>query len=167
MDPDATGLVCLEEPENGIHPERIPAMLVLLKDITVDAEEPVDETNPLRQVVVNTHSPAFVAEMPEDSLCMVAKGAVKLRDEVLQGLVVSAMSGTWRSEFPDARVARKGQLLTYLQPFSRRQEPEAGKQGGLSSFAGKVRRIIDRAEAEQMCLPLAYGVAEESPPYGK
>jgi predicted ATPase len=26
-DPNAQGLLCLEEPENGIHPERIPVML--------------------------------------------------------------------------------------------------------------------------------------------
>src|SRR5262249_27698259 len=27
LDPEARGLLCLEEPENGIHPSRIPAML--------------------------------------------------------------------------------------------------------------------------------------------
>jgi predicted ATPase len=29
QDPEARGVICLEEPENGIHPERIPAMLRL------------------------------------------------------------------------------------------------------------------------------------------
>ena len=27
LDPETPGLICLEEPENGIHPDRIPAML--------------------------------------------------------------------------------------------------------------------------------------------
>ncbi len=68
IDPAATGLICLEEPENGIHPERVPAMLKLLQDIATDAEEPVGPDNPLRQVIINTHSPAVVAQVPEDSL---------------------------------------------------------------------------------------------------
>ena len=59
-DPYARGLLCLEEPENGIHPERVPAMLDLLKDLTVDTEEEVGLDNPLRQVIVNTHAPAVV-----------------------------------------------------------------------------------------------------------
>jgi predicted ATPase len=33
LDPEAQGLLCLEEPENGIHPERIPKILQLLQDI--------------------------------------------------------------------------------------------------------------------------------------
>jgi len=54
LDITVQGLICLEEPENGIHPERIPAMLSLLRDIATDPDEPVDGTNPLRQVIVNT-----------------------------------------------------------------------------------------------------------------
>jgi hypothetical protein len=38
LDPSAQGLLCFEEPENGIHPERIPAMVRLLKDLSVDVE---------------------------------------------------------------------------------------------------------------------------------
>src|SRR5262249_50392028 len=67
-EPDAHGLLCLEEPENGIHPSRIPAMLRLLEDLTTDVHEPVGTDNPLRQVVVNTHSPLVVKQVPEDSL---------------------------------------------------------------------------------------------------
>jgi predicted ATPase len=39
LDPSAQGLLCFEEPENGIHPERIPAMVRLLKDLSVAPEE--------------------------------------------------------------------------------------------------------------------------------
>jgi predicted ATP-dependent endonuclease of OLD family len=45
---------CFEEPENGIHPFRIKAMTELLKDLSVDLVD-----IPLRQVIVNTHSPVF------------------------------------------------------------------------------------------------------------
>jgi predicted ATPase len=54
------GLLCFEEPENGIHPFRIKAMTELLKDLSVDFEE---EDAPLRQVIVNTHSPVLVGNM--------------------------------------------------------------------------------------------------------
>jgi predicted ATPase len=68
LDPEATGLLCLEEPENGIHPDRIPAMLRLLKDIATDTEEPLGDDNPLRQVIINTHSPAVVGEVADDDI---------------------------------------------------------------------------------------------------
>ncbi|HBK30102.1 MAG TPA: ATPase, partial [Porphyromonadaceae bacterium] len=52
-----SGLLCFEEPENGIHPFRISTMASLLKDLTNDF---TDEELPLRQVIVNTHSPILV-----------------------------------------------------------------------------------------------------------
>lgn len=55
-----TGLLCFEEPENGIHPFRITAMAHLLKALSVDFNDP--ET-PLRQIVVNTHSPVLVSQL--------------------------------------------------------------------------------------------------------
>ena len=55
-----TGLLCFEEPENGINPFRIQAMAKLLKDLSADYS---DSDAPLRQVIVNTHSPVLVNEM--------------------------------------------------------------------------------------------------------
>lgn len=55
-----TGLLCFEEPENGIHPFRIKAMTELLKDLSVDFNQ---IEIPLRQVIVNTHSPVLVGNM--------------------------------------------------------------------------------------------------------
>lgn len=55
-----TGLLCFEEPENGIHPFRVKAMVGLLKDLSTDFE---NHDMPLRQVIVNTHSPVLVNEM--------------------------------------------------------------------------------------------------------
>lgn len=57
-----TGLLCFEEPENGIHPFRMKAMARLLKDLSVDFS---DTDLPLRQVIVNTHSPVLVKEFIE------------------------------------------------------------------------------------------------------
>ncbi|RMG26771.1 MAG: DUF2813 domain-containing protein, partial [Bacteroidetes bacterium] len=48
-----SGLLCFEEPENGIHPSRIRDMAHLLRDLSADFTDP---SSPLRQIVVNTHS---------------------------------------------------------------------------------------------------------------
>lgn len=55
-----TGLLCFEEPENGVHPFRIDAMASLLKDLTNDFS---DADSYLRQVIVNTHSPILVGKL--------------------------------------------------------------------------------------------------------
>ncbi|MCP4590484.1 MAG: AAA family ATPase [bacterium] len=70
MDPEATGVVCLEEPENGIHPRRIPALMDLVRDIAVDPSFPVGPDNPFRQVVINTHSPAVIGNVKPDELVL-------------------------------------------------------------------------------------------------
>ncbi|RKZ79551.1 MAG: ATPase [Candidatus Parabeggiatoa sp. nov. 1] len=55
-----TGLLCFEEPENGIHPFRIETMAKLLKSLSVDFAE---IEMPLRQVIVNTHSSVLVGHI--------------------------------------------------------------------------------------------------------
>ena len=55
-----TGLLCFEEPENGIHPFRVAAMAQLLKDLSSDL---TTDDKPLRQVIVNTHSPVLVSKL--------------------------------------------------------------------------------------------------------
>ncbi len=70
IDPETKGVICMEEPENGIHPERIPAMIRLLADLAVNPEEKNEsDGGPMRQVI-NTHSPAIVVQVPDDSLVM-------------------------------------------------------------------------------------------------
>lgn len=51
-------LLCFEEPENGIHALRIKTMVDLLYDLSVDFN---NINMPLRQVIVNTHSPVLVS----------------------------------------------------------------------------------------------------------
>lgn len=117
MDSHANGLVCLEEPENGIHPKRIPAMLRLLQDIAMDANEPVDETNSLRQVIVNTHSPSVVLEIPDDAL-LVVEAVEDVKDgQRFKKAVFCHLPDTWRQRVqPEAPTVQKGKLLVYLNP---------------------------------------------------
>lgn len=59
-DPDHRGIICFEEPENGVHPSRLKEMVGLLRRLSVDFQEEQEE---LRQIIVNTHSPVLLGEM--------------------------------------------------------------------------------------------------------
>jgi len=60
QDDNHKGLLCFEEPENGIHLARVSAMASLLKDLSTDFSE---TDSSLRQVLVNTHSPTLVSHL--------------------------------------------------------------------------------------------------------
>jgi predicted ATPase len=139
MDPQAQGLICVEEPENGIHPERIPAMLELLKGMAVDTEYLVGDDNPLRQIIVNTHSPGFVAEVPADTLLAVENKEVYYKKRLDKGIIISAMGNTWRSKNPLSQRMTKKILLSYLQPFSQ-------PQSNPPQIVDKGDRVIDQYE---------------------
>jgi predicted ATPase len=137
LEPTVSGLLCFEEPENGIHPERIPAILRLLQDIAVDVNWPIDSDNPLRQVIINTHSPAVVGQIPDDAL-LVAEAKETRRDgRRFNRVCFSGLPDTWRTKGDDAQpgVAR-GQLMAYLNP--------------IAPVDGEKRRVIDRADLQLM-----------------
>ena len=139
LDPNAQGLLGLEEPENGIHPERISAILRLLKDIAVDVNEPVGKDNPLRQVVINTHSPVVVQQIEDSDLL-----AAEIKGE---GVTFSCLSDTWRAKEESASIISKGKILAYLNPSGSQQKEE-----NLDEFNStkKVisRRVIDRSDLQ-------------------
>jgi predicted ATPase len=143
QDPEARGVICLEEPENGIHPERIPAMLRLLQDIVTDVEAPVGDDNPLRQIIINTHSPAVVAQVPDDSLLLAELREVVDSGSRFKSLSFASLQDTWRA-VEGSRVVSRGKLLAYLNPGLLQLEPEPGIRGNRQ----KVRRVIDRPELQ-------------------
>jgi predicted ATPase len=63
MDPGSSRMLCMEEPENGIHPSRITVLISLLREYVVDPTEASDEENPPRQVVLNSHSPEVMRQL--------------------------------------------------------------------------------------------------------
>lgn len=94
----ATGVYCMEEPENGIHPAKLNAMNRLLHDIAVDPEEAVAVDNPLRQVIVATHSPHFVQLQDKDDLVLAKNPAVRSHTgTVILPLECYPLDGSWRS----------------------------------------------------------------------
>lgn len=159
LDPKAEGLLCLEEPENGIHPERIPAMLRLLEDIATDVEMPIGPDNPLRQVIVNTHSPAVVAQVPDDSL-LVAELKEAVRGNLRYKKVsFGCLPNTWRTKIPgDKSVVPRGKLLSYLNPVTIEDQekdaaPYRGPGKGTSRSKPKKRRVVDREDVKQLVIP--------------
>ena len=60
VDNHHSGLLCFEEPENGIHPMRLEVMANLMEQLSSDV---MNTELKLRQVIVNTHSPRFVEEV--------------------------------------------------------------------------------------------------------
>jgi len=97
FDPEAKGLICLEEPENGIHPSRINSILELLREMAVDPFQPVDEANPLRQIIINTHSPIVVRNLEPDELLV----AVPVRRQRSSFTAYGAMVNSWRLKISD------------------------------------------------------------------
>jgi hypothetical protein len=115
-DPSASGLICLEEPENGIHPQRIPAMLRLLQDIAVDVEEPIGPDNPLRQVIVNTHSPVVVSQVQDDDLLLAELRQVVQDGRRFRAVQFSWLPNTWRAEAePERHPVARGKVQAYLK----------------------------------------------------
>jgi predicted ATPase len=73
-DPHFQGVLCLEEPENGIDPLHLPKMAHLLRSMATDFDDPDQVDKPLRQIVITTHSPTLIS-LPEviDSLIFALK----------------------------------------------------------------------------------------------
>ena len=114
-DPQGGGVVCMEEPENGIHPARIPAIVELLRDMAVDVTMAVGEDNPMRQIIINTHSPAVIKSL--DTRDLVVATPVRLGRTTVT--TFAAISGTWRAqEEPEGMRAppvTKATLIEYLE----------------------------------------------------
>jgi len=63
-DPKRRGLICFEEPENGVHPLRLTSMVRCLKELVSDptgTDTDTDESEPLFQMIMNSHSPVVLS----------------------------------------------------------------------------------------------------------
>lgn len=115
LDPEFGGLLCMEEPENGIHPSRIPQMLDLVRSLAEDLDTDTDtqETAAIRQLIINTHSPLVVAELRDDELLF----AETLKQKSKAMVNFKALHGTWRqtaAQASGAEVITRGEILSYL-----------------------------------------------------
>ncbi len=91
------GVICLEEPENGIHPGRMHTMVDLVRGLAVNPEEEPGPDNPFRQVIVNTHSPLFVQYQDPDDLLLAMPVSRNVRGSIRTVVAFVPLSGTWRA----------------------------------------------------------------------
>lgn len=134
LDPEFGGLLCMEEPENGIHPSRIPQMLSLVRSLSEDVE--TDETGacmpssdteakfapPIRQLIINTHSPLVVAELRDDELLF----AETLKMKGKSFVNFKPLPNTWRQTISDATGAElitRGEIASYLSGHKQSVRP--------------------------------------------
>lgn len=63
-DPLYGGVICFEEPENGVHPGRLRPLMQHLRQLVANphASELIDDA-PLLQLIISTHSPVVVGEL--------------------------------------------------------------------------------------------------------
>lgn len=97
-DPEIHGLVCIEEPENSIHPGKMEELVELLKEIAVDTDVAPDDEFPMRQVIIATHSPYLVQLLlPDDLLIAVEITTGGPSGQPANVLRCWPLPDTWRS----------------------------------------------------------------------
>jgi predicted ATPase len=145
-DPEMQGVICMEEPENGIHPKRIPAILELIKDIATDITLESGDGNPLRQVIINTHSPIVVSEIPDESLLFAETNYDVVQDTTEPNVGFLHLKETWRGNDNTITI---GKILDYLRPHNpqlNKIESEMESRNEFSKFHSK--RVIDRDDIQ-------------------
>ena len=117
-DPEVNGLICIEEPENGIHPERLPAMATLIRDLAVDVNSPLDSGNIMRQVILATHSPYFLQLQNSDDVLLAVEAVMRYEDTRIHALRCFPLKGSWRAAAADGDGYALGltMMQDYLQP---------------------------------------------------
>lgn len=141
-DATATGVLCLEEPENGIHPERMRVMMQLLQEMATHTSEPISETNPLRQVIVSTHSPVVVAHTDRNDLVFVDhRDPPNAEPGRYRAMAARPCERTWRDRLQGKEIAAltKGDILRYLGAL----RPEDADDGATDTTYGSVAHQLD------------------------
>jgi len=133
-------VICIEEPENGISPRKIEEMINLLEDMATDKSDVVDKDNPFRQVIINSHSPLVVRNIPDESLYLATEKEKYLEHFKMKVkfTAFSALEDTWKTRNKLSEATSKGEMISYLEndnyeeDNSHSNEPESiyGKEGG-------------------------------------
>ncbi|WP_017624918.1 AAA family ATPase [Nocardiopsis chromatogenes] len=114
-DPSVRGVLCMEEPENGIHPGNLEAMVELVRDLAVDPTDVPGPDNPFRQVLVNTHSPGVIRLVsPEDLLFADSVSVRSPEGRTTRALRLRPMADTWRGRSDRKSSVTRADILVYL-----------------------------------------------------
>jgi predicted ATPase len=156
--PEGTGgLVCIENPEHGQDPRRVASLVRFLHGIATDAFHAVGPDNALHQIMITTHSPLVVNQVPDDSLLL--SRSHQLEESGTSGAAFEWLPDTWRHErLPEIPTIDKQLLREMLNPsFTRGQV--AGR-GTPRWRRVPPRRVGDRPDLQPM-LPFWQRRAEE------
>jgi predicted ATPase len=131
-DPQFHGILCLEEPENGVDPLHLAKMTRLLREMATDFKGLERVNEPLRQVLITTHSPAFISQ--NDVL-----------DSLLLTIIPTRVQG---KNAPSIRVTRMIPVITSLT------EPQAKEEEGLDKAVefysiDMVKKYLDKNTIEE------------------
>ena len=105
-DPQFHGVLCLEEPENGVEPLYLAKMAHLLREMATDFKDSEQVNEPLRQVLVTTHSPTFISQP-------------NVIDSLLLAIIPTRVQG---KNAPSIRVTRMVPVITSLTEAQAREE---------------------------------------------
>jgi predicted ATPase len=130
LDGESSRALCMEEPENGISFHSIPRLIELLRDYAVDPSLEVDDDNPTRQVILNSHSPEVLKHLDATEVLFIDSLRTEAGPEALVRPV--QCRGNWRRDarpvtFSYLREAMRGSPIG--DPLTRQmvmeQEPSA------------------------------------------
>jgi hypothetical protein len=89
-------------------------MVDLVRDLAVDPDEPPGTENPLRQVIVNTHSPYFVQYQNAGDLLVALPVSANRRGEVVTTVRLIPLADSWRAKTAKSTVSR-ADIIEYLR----------------------------------------------------
>jgi hypothetical protein len=96
-DPERQGILCFEEPENGVHEGRIPDLIQILREAT----ETQDSNGDFFQVLMNTHSPAVMRALNAKEVLYADSVRTIAKDDVSETRTRMRSIATDRTLFDD------------------------------------------------------------------
>ena len=114
-DPRHRGVLCFEEPENGVHALRLQRIVNVLKSLAADFE--VDEDIP-KQILINTHSPLLLSHVAENDLLFVYMPGRQPRETRMAPVTSQGALPTIEIEDEQERRFTLDEVKRYLDPSS-------------------------------------------------
>jgi predicted ATPase len=104
-DPERRGLICFEEPENGIYPQRLVDFVRHLRDLAYASVDRRAENArlPLLQLLLSSHSPVILRALPREDVSGGLRNGIAFFD------TVALIEGDQRSRVSRARQVRAGE----------------------------------------------------------
>src|SRR6266487_5245176 len=100
-DPQFQGTLCLEEPENGVDPLLLKNTAQVLREMATDFNDLHQLDEPLRQVLITTHSPSFISQPGMIDSLLLAIISSQIHGKNTTALRVTRMAPVTTSNSPD------------------------------------------------------------------